>query len=171
MTTPNSNLQLVGDFFGNRQACGEARALDAEQRNQTRNMMFARTIDDEISGELSPASNLGPDAGVIGRQHAVRQAGPVASDGGIKRPPSPPPHHNRAFPPIRRRGDAGPDAMGPFRDDDLMALRDSDRPMASPTTPAPITRTCIGPVSLTRRSHQPSRLRMSSHRRRTGFDS
>jgi hypothetical protein len=72
MTTPNSNLQLVGDFFGNRQARGEARALDAEQMNQTGNMMFARNIDDEISGELSPASNLGPDAGVIGRQRAVR---------------------------------------------------------------------------------------------------
>ena len=81
---PASRLQPVRHLLRHRQARGQPRALDAEQLHQAGQAVLRRAVDEEIGGGLAGAGELGPDAGIVGRQGAVGQARPVAADRGVE---------------------------------------------------------------------------------------
>src|SRR5437879_2284236 len=70
--------------LADRERCGEARGLDAEEIDEARDAVVGRALDEEIARRLAARLELGPDSGIRGLQGAVREARPVAAYGAVE---------------------------------------------------------------------------------------
>src|SRR5437762_7180067 len=79
-----STAEQVAYRLADRERCGEARGLDAEEIDEARDAVVGRALDEKIAGRLAARLELGPDSGIRGLQGAVREARPVAAYGAVE---------------------------------------------------------------------------------------